>query len=514
MRRGALILIATAVASAAAAPAHAGSYHVLACRSTGNPYPNNSWTQMPSTPPTGLEAFVSCPPQGSLQHDGIVAQDHIPGPPNAPPGAEVFWRFTAPTGTTVTHLDIDRFLGKMGDQSWRPYGRADGSIFDTCDIPSGQNDCQNTGTASFAISNASTIDYGVRCDAPSGGCINGNSLHAAWMSLYSVDVTVSDPSSPTMSGPSGPLWNTGYHQGGKESASFGGSDNTGISEAAWFIDGRQQTQDRNGCDYSRPLPCPNMPPDTQHQADLGAFREGPHQLQAAIKDAAGNASTAGPITITIDRTAPGPPSALAVVGGDASRATNSFDVTWTNPTDQLAPIARAHYRLCPAFGGACTPEATASGDNISSLTGLHVPDKGAWALTVWLEDAAGNATAANTASVLLHYLDGAGGGARASAAIALAKAKLDRHHRLLVRGTAASDLAGKITIRYRYRRHRRSKLRTIRKSAAVHRGTFVAHLKLPAAARRVGKGTVTVSYPGDGAHDAAKVNQRIKLPRH
>jgi hypothetical protein len=56
---------------------------------------------------------------------------------------------------------------------------------------------------------------------------------------------------------------------------------------------------------------------------------------------------AGPRTITIDRTAPG---ALSVVGGDASRATNSFDVSWTNPTGQLAPIARAHYLICPAFG--------------------------------------------------------------------------------------------------------------------------------------------------------------------
>jgi hypothetical protein len=180
---------------------------------------------------------------------------------------------------------------------------------------------------------------------------------------YSADVT--DPSAPTLIGPSGPLWSGGYHQEGNESASFGGTDNTGISEAAWFVDGRQQTQDRGACDYTRTVPCPDMSADTSHTADLGAFPEGPHQLQAAIKDAAGNATTAGPITITIDRTAPGSPAALAVVGGDASHAANSFDVTWSNPADQLAPIARAHYYLCPAFGGGCTPEATASGDNIS-----------------------------------------------------------------------------------------------------------------------------------------------------
>jgi hypothetical protein len=44
-----------------------------------------------------------------------------------------------------------------------------------------------------------------------------------------------------MSGPPGPLWASGYHQGGKESASFGGTDNTGISEAAWFVDNKPET---------------------------------------------------------------------------------------------------------------------------------------------------------------------------------------------------------------------------------------------------------------------------------
>jgi len=129
-----------------------------------------------------------------------------------------------------------------------------------------------------------------------------------------------------------------------------------------------------------------------HRVDLSAFREGQHQLQAIIKDAAGNTTTAGPRTITIDRTAPGPPGGLTVLGGDVSRATNSFDVSWTNADGQAAPITRAHYRICPAFGGACTPEATAGGDNITSLTGLQVPGQGAWTLTVWLEDAAGNST--------------------------------------------------------------------------------------------------------------------------
>src|SRR5215208_4687680 len=128
MRRGALTLMIamTAAAVGLAAPVHAGTYQVVACSDDGigpvAPHTfnvNNSWTQIPSSPPTGLEAFVSCPPQGSLQHNGIVAEDHIPGPPNTPAGSDLFWRFSAPAGTTITHLDVDRLLGRSSDP-WRP----------------------------------------------------------------------------------------------------------------------------------------------------------------------------------------------------------------------------------------------------------------------------------------------------------------------------------------------------------------------------------------------------------
>jgi hypothetical protein len=82
-----------------------------------------------------------------------------------------------------------------------------------------------------------------------------------------------------------------------------------------------------------------------------------------------------------------------------------------------------------------------------------------------------------------------------------------------VRGEAARDLATKLAVRYRYRPGKHHKLRSITKHVAVHHGAYVAHLKLPAAARRIRKGTVTVNYPGDTTHTPAKLNQRIKLAR-
>ena len=511
MRRGVLTLCAACVLAATASSlAHAGIYHVLACSNMGAtnaPIPNNAWTQAPATAPTGLEAFVSCPPQGSDQHDGIVAQDHLPGPPNPARGAEVYWRFAAPAGTSITGISVVRFLGKSGDQAWRPYGRADGAIFDTCQIASGQDECEHSGKATFPIKNASTIDYGVRCDAPSGGCAAGSTLHHVWMSLYAADVSLNDPSAPTLTGgPTGPLWRAdGWHRG-TESAAFGGTDNTGIAEADWFIDGHQQTFDRGACDNSRPIPCADMTP-MPHALNLAALGDGPHQLQAVVQDAAGNQAAAGPITLNVDNTPPGAPGALtAAPAGDGS-----FTATWSNPDGQFAPIAKAHYRFCPAAstGRFCRPDQTATGNNISSIPGLRLPTPGLWSLIVWLEDAAGNVSTTNTSSLVL----GPGQtGVLASTELTLANAKLDRHHRLAVRGNAAGDLATKLAVRYRYRPSKRHKLRSITKHAAVHHGAFVAHLRLRAAARRIREGTVTVSYPGDATHSAAKINQRIKLP--
>ena len=68
-------------------------------------------------------------------------------------------------------------------------------------------------------------------------------------------------------------------------------------------------------------------------------------------------------------------------------STNRFDVSWTNPGGQGAPIVKARWLLCAAGGtGDCTT-GSAAGTDINSLSGLTVPAAGAWDLTVWLEDA-------------------------------------------------------------------------------------------------------------------------------
>src|SRR3954454_8695768 len=88
--------------------------------------------------------------------------------------------------------------------------------------------------------------------------------------------THNDPSGSTMDRPSRPLWSATYTQGREETSSWGGSDNTGVSEAPGSSTATNRPE-IPGPDYSRPVPCPNMAADTPHPVDVSALREGQHQ---------------------------------------------------------------------------------------------------------------------------------------------------------------------------------------------------------------------------------------------
>ena len=94
------------------------------------------------------------------------------------------------------------------------------------------------------------------------------------------------------------------------------------------------------------------------------------------------------MTVRIDRT---PPSRVdvAVEGGDAWRSRNDFAVAWSNPDEgDRAPIVAAVHKLCPAAGGDC-----ARGEHVApgvARLATPVPGPGAWTVSLWRRDAAGN----------------------------------------------------------------------------------------------------------------------------
>jgi hypothetical protein len=143
-------------------------------------------------------------------------------------------------------------------------------------------------------------------------------------------------------------------------------------------------------------------------ATMGVFgtrvNDGPHRLEVVAYDTSGLRSPVveGQSTrqIRTDNTPPGAPRELTVEGGKGWRSTNRFRVSWTNPVEQFAPVARVAYALCPAANpladmNACLVTSRSRQAGVSELADLEVPKPGAWWLWVWLVDDAENHTPNN-----------------------------------------------------------------------------------------------------------------------
>ena len=83
---------------------------------------------------------------------------------------------------------------------------------------------------------------------------------------------------------------------------------------------------------------------------------------------------------------------MEVAGGEGWRRKNGFDIAWSNPSEQYAPIARAGYRLCRTGTTQCET-GTRDGAGIRRLDNLAVPASGDYTLEVWRIDEAGNGSA-------------------------------------------------------------------------------------------------------------------------
>src|SRR4051812_10647327 len=210
--------IAAVLALGGVADSRAAEFDVLACGAGGGI--NRSWTGF-VTDSAGLRIDDSCAAIGGGPEDGLYTVDRVPGPPNALAGRDAGWRVTAPAGTRITRLTVQFYLGQNSSGEWLPYIRtAEGAVLESCVPPGGQTICERgTGTYSplgpssaYAV-DTSAVEAGVRCTVATGSCVNGASLHAAWLALYSARVQISDPSAPSLSTPSGLLWTDGYHRG-------------------------------------------------------------------------------------------------------------------------------------------------------------------------------------------------------------------------------------------------------------------------------------------------------------
>jgi hypothetical protein len=381
------------------APARAGTYPVVACADASGSV-NNSWSPS-NNAPTKLEIGDSCSPTDS--YGGLYAQDRL-AVPNASSGSAAMWTFNAPTGTSITALSYSRWLYKEDDDDWRPAAIADGLVLETCTITYPAVRCSAGSQAgsriSFSVANAQLLTVGVACSPnPTGNCSNGGTLHAAIAVLYGATVTLSDSSNPSVSNVAGDLFGGGYVTGAR-SVSFDATDNVGIRSARVLVDGQPLPATTYGCDFTYVIPCSNRS-GSALAVDTRTLADGDHTVEVGASDPASNEGRSPARAITVDNGAPSSPVGLSVEGG-SSHPVNDFSATWTVPSGQVSPVVAAHWRICDSLGDQCRAGRQA-GPSISRLDGLTVGSPGDWRLYVWLEDAAGNLSAANAATASLQY---------------------------------------------------------------------------------------------------------------
>jgi hypothetical protein len=406
MMRPVVLVIAALPLIVGVTTACAGSYEVVACAAAPGGA-NNSWTSS-ATRPTYASTVERCPPTET--YSGLSAYDNLSAPGNAPAGVGGSWSFAAPAQTRVTRIRYSRYLGKDGDNGWRVLARtAEGAVFDTCEIGASDLKCASgesapTSAAERIVDGLSTtgLSFGFTCEPILGGstCSVGVGMHSVWASLYSATVTLSDVSPPSVA-LDGAATPAGFASA-TQPLTFTASDNAGIRSARIYVDDSIAASTTYGCDFTYTVPCEDRP-NGQLALDTRSLTDGPHRVQVAAVDPAGNETKSASQDVVVDNSAPRAPLDLSVDGGVDWRSANSFDVRWTNADDPGAPVAAAHYQLCAVDGSGCQPPHVQPGDDVSRLTGISVPSQGEWALRLWLEDAAGNTDPDEAAEVSLRY---------------------------------------------------------------------------------------------------------------
>jgi len=300
-----------------------GSYEVSACNFALAAV-NNSWTWARTDPsqPDHYAEHANCPYRlggtggAADQEGGLSTTDALGLSSGAPPGTSAGWTFTAPAGTTITGIAYERYIGHESDPDnyWSPALRADGTIApgETC-LDSVQNgeSCfvggpPGEGGEPGVITSLSAhqLSLGSVCQAPTGEeCVTGATLHEVWTALYGATVTISDPTPPTLSAPSGALWGPGeaggFHKGAESVTTSAQDVGGGVQSIVLAADGQPVETYNAPCNFTLVQPCPLSTGAQTLTLPTTSLTDGPHTLTLVATDAAGNQSTVASEQITV-----------------------------------------------------------------------------------------------------------------------------------------------------------------------------------------------------------------------
>jgi Bacterial Ig domain len=390
----ALVALAVALFCALAGTARAGTYDVTSCNSDGTAA---GWT--PYGGPAYVEAFV-CPYNGDVSNRGL-------GVANLPNSGVIGnssagLMFKAPAGTSLVGIGTGIRVSRWDASYWVGLMTASGlNLF-------GYLPNDGAGPSSYSAHSwfALNREGNVRLEAGCPGLCDTASLpgvdRRVWGQMFDpITIRIEDDGTPSESLTGGGLIANAYATG-TQSVTYSATDASGIRTTRLYVDGAKLRDDARSCNFEQPVPCSNVS-NASYSLDTRSLSDGPHTVTVETVDSAGNSTSQSRSTI-VDNTGPEAPS-VSVTGGDGWRASDNFGASWATPSGQIAPITKAHYQLCRADDpGSCQAAGTQTGTNVNLLSGLRVPAEGDYTLSVWLQDAAGNTSAANSsAPVHLRY---------------------------------------------------------------------------------------------------------------
>jgi hypothetical protein len=403
-RRGAraigLCLAAVIAAMLLPSAAKANTYPVRTCNDSGGP--NHAWAQYHSSGNTNLAFPVGCPNGDTTSagntNQGMVVRSIANGLAT-PNGALGGWKLTAPGGNTLSSISLS---------DWIARDNAHGFYSMLLDDFTGREGCWNGSTICAYVNGYHTVPLSgsraVRMEVGClnvGGCLDNGSGTGGIFALYRATVTVNDNTTPSAA-PSGSLWTAAWQRGVRSIGVTGSDTADGIQANQVVIDGKEILRQDHGCDFTYVSPCVGTVSDSWNY-DTSQLSDGAHSIQANTYDAGWLGNTA-PGTIFVDNHAPDMSQAtVAVAQGADWTSSNSFDLSWTNPSGQAAPIGAAHYSVCQAAdtSNCSVGDGRVAGNDIHSLNNLQVPAAGDYVVRVWLEDSVGNANS-GMSSVPVH----------------------------------------------------------------------------------------------------------------
>jgi hypothetical protein len=304
MQRSVWKAVALGVGMLALAPAvaNADTYLVTSCHDPGG-QPNAALGWVPFSTPGGVTSNT-CGADGAL---------NAALPEAAPPGnATANWRFDAPAGTHIVRVSAQRKTTGLGagpttqqkDVSYFMAASGGQTLEDCTPAPSGSS-CIADLTAPIDRQglNATFVEFRTLCLNAGGSCTRPIGVAATHMWLTLEDSTAPDVANFKMldDGDSSGVMRVSF-----DASDVGG----GVYRALIKVDGKVTSMvplgaapcadifpsDTDPYQFNVPVPCPAAVPGAVITVDVKSLSAGPHGVEVAIEDAAGNQKTVfGPV---------------------------------------------------------------------------------------------------------------------------------------------------------------------------------------------------------------------------